>query len=104
MGRGSGSIWAITVMVIAGVAGIVALTAVGDDEATILLPLLIGFLAPTVTGLIAADKAGQNSTQLKEINGRLNGELDRRIGEAVTTALHEYHAATTDDCVGERCA
>ena len=102
--RGSaGTIWAIAVMVVAGVAGIVALAAVGDSQAATLLPLLIGFLAPTVTGIIAADKAAQNGTTLERIDGRLNGELDGRIASAVKAALTEYHAATDEDCVGDHC-
>jgi TctA family transporter len=100
---GRNSIWAVAVMVVAGVAGIVALAAVGDSEAATLLPLLIGFLAPTVTGLIAADKASANETTLKRVEGRLNGELDRRISEAVTRALTEYHGATREDCAGPEC-
>ena len=98
-----GSIWAVAVMVVAGVAGIVALAAVGDQQAATLLPLLIGFLAPTITGLMAAEKAGANETTLRRIDGRLNGELDTRIATAVKAALHEYHAATADDCQGDGC-
>jgi len=100
---GRGSVWAVAVMVVAGVAGIVALAAVGDSQAATLLPLLIGFLAPTVTGLIAADRASENSSTLKKIDGRLNGELDGRISEAVTRALREYHGATREDCAGGGC-
>lgn len=90
-------------MVIAGIAGIVALAAVGDSEAATLLPLLIGFLAPTITSMVAADKADKNGMTLQRIDGRLNGELDSRIADAVKAALHEYHAATTADCVGAEC-
>jgi len=100
---GKQTIWAVAVMVVAGVAGIVALAAVGDDQSATLLPLLIGFLAPTITGLVAADKASQNSSTLQRIDGRLNGELDARISAAVASALHEYHAAKASDCVGDSC-
>lgn len=100
---GRGSIWAVAVMVVAGVAGIVALAAVGDSQAATLLPLLIGFLAPTVTGLISVDKATSNETTLRRIDGRLNGELDGRISQAVKAALREYHAATAEDCTGDAC-
>ncbi len=96
-----GSIWAVAVMVVAGVAGIVALAAVGDDQSATLLPLLIGFLAPTITGLIAMEKTEKATQTLTRIDGRLNGELDQRIAEAVRVALTEYHAATREDCEGE---
>lgn len=101
--RGAGMIWAVAVMVVAGVAGIVALAAVGDDQSATLLPLLIGFLAPTITSLIAADKASANQAALTRIDGRLNGELDARISAAVKAALTDYHAATREDCDGEGC-
>jgi len=100
---GKGSIWAVAVMVCAGIAGIVALAAVGDSQAATLLPLLIGFLAPTITGLMAAEKAQANQAALTRIDGRLNGELDGRISQAVTAALHQYHTATREDCVGDEC-
>jgi len=93
---GNQTIWAIAAMVIAGIAGIVALAAVGDTQAATLLPLLIGFLAPTITGMIAADKADKSATVLTRIDGRLNGELDGRIADAVKTALREYHAPSGD--------
>jgi len=102
--KGGGAIWAVTVIVVASIAGIVALAAVGDKDATVLLPLLIGFLAPTVTALVAAQKAGENTQVLQRIDGRLNGELDTRIEHAVAKALGLYHAATQDDCNGTNCA
>ena len=103
--RGGGNhIWAVTLIVVASIAGIVALAAIGDKDAATLLPLLIGFLAPTVTALVAAQKAGENTQVLQKIDGRLNGELDRRISAAVQVALREYHAATTADCTGAECA
>jgi len=102
--KSGGAIWAVTVIVVASIAGIVALAAVGDKDATVLLPLLIGFLAPTVTALVAAQKAGENTQVLNRIDGRLNGELDGRIGDAVQKALREYHAATQADCNGTNCA
>lgn len=101
--QGNGTIWAVALMVCVGTAGIVGLAAVGDKEAANLLPLLVGFLAPTITGIIAANKAQENSAALSRIDGRLNGELDRRIAEAVKTALRDYHAATSDDCTGDHC-
>ena len=99
-----GTIWAVTVIVVASIAGIVALAAVGDKDAATLLPLMIGFLAPTLTALIAANKAAENSATLTRIDGRLNGELDKRISAAVKAALTDYHAATADDCTGDHCA
>ena len=101
-GKG-GAIWAVTVIVVASIAGIVGLAAVGDKDAATLLPLLIGFLAPTITALVAASKAQENTNVLQRIDGRLNGELDQRIAEAVKAALHQYHAATQDDCDGAAC-
>jgi len=98
------AIWAVAVIVVASIAGIVALAAVGDKDAATLLPLLIGFLAPTVTALVAAQKAGENTQVLQKIDGRLNGQLDTRIEEAVWKALHQYHAATQSDCNGTNCA
>lgn len=85
-----GNIWAIAVMVVAGVAGVVALAAVGDREAATLLPLLIGFLAPTITGIVGMNKADANSAKLDKLDGRLNGELDARIEAAVERALSKW--------------
>lgn len=99
----SQTIWAVTVIVVASIAGIVALAAVGDKDAATLLPLMIGFLAPTLTALIAAQKAQENSATLTRIDGRLNGELDTRIATAVKAALTDYHAATVEDCSGDNC-
>jgi hypothetical protein len=101
--KGSGAIWAVTTIVVASIAGIVALAAVGDKDAATLLPLLIGFLAPTIASLVAANKASENSAALTRIDGRLNGELDTRIEQAVGAALTRYHAATREDCVGDNC-
>ena len=101
--KGGGTIWAITVMVVAGTAGVVGLAAVGDSEAAALLPLLIGFLAPTIASLVAASKAQDNTAALSRIDGRLNGELDTRIAAAVKAALTDYHAAKSDDCAGDHC-
>lgn len=101
--RGGSGIWAVTAMVVSGIAGIVVLAAVGDTEAANLLPLLIGFLAPTITGVLAAQKASENQAALTRIDGRLNGELDRRISEAVRLALVDYHAAKDSDCTGADC-
>lgn len=84
------TIWAIAFMVAAGTAGVVALAAVGDREAATLLPLLIGFLAPTITGLVGMNKADANSAKLDKLDGRLNGELDARIEAAVERALSKW--------------
>lgn len=104
MKANSATVWAVTVMVLAGVAGIVAIDLWAADSGEGNLPLLIGFLAPTIAGLLAATKASENSAALKSIDGRLNGELDRRIEDAVAKALHTYHAAKDADCHGEGCA
>ena len=101
--RHNGTVWAVTTIVVASIAGIVGLAAVGDKDAATLLPLLIGFLAPTVTALINTQKAGEANAKLDRIDGRLNGELDARIEKAVQAALREYHAATADDCAGDSC-
>lgn len=75
---------AVTVLGVAGIAGIVALTAVGGQgQANVLLPLLIGFLAPTITSLI-------NGSKLDKLDGRLNGEMDARIRRAVEQVLEEH--------------
>lgn len=94
-------VWAVTTIVVASIAGIVALAAVGDKDATTLLPLLIGFLAPTVTALINTHKQDVANAKLERIDGRLNGELDKRIAAAVAVALTEYHAAKAGDCAGD---
>lgn len=83
----NGTVWAVATIVIAGIVGIVALAFVGDKEAAALLPLLIGFLAPTVTSLVSAQRAGENSTKLDKIDSRLNGELDSRIEAAIDRVL-----------------
>lgn len=74
------TVWAFAVMVVAGTAGIVGLAAVGDQQSATLLPLLVGFLAPTITSLL-------NGQKLDKIDGRLNGELDSRIEAAVQRAI-----------------
>ena len=104
MMRGGQAIWAVTVIVVASIAGVVALAAVGDKDAATLLPLLIGFLAPTIASLVAANKAGESAAVLSRIDGRLNGELDKRIEDAVAKALGVYHAATREDCRDGQCA
>lgn len=91
--KGTGAIWAVTTIVVASIAGVVALAAVGDKDAATLLPLLIGFLAPTIASLVAASKAGENSTALRSIGQQLNGELDGRIEAAVKAALEKYQCA-----------
>lgn len=84
------AIWAIAVIVATGTAGIVALAAVGDGQADILLPLLIGFLAPTVASLIGISKQDDTTKRLDSIDGRLNGELDARIEQAVERVLARW--------------
>jgi TctA family transporter len=86
------TIWAIAFMVAAGTAGVVALAAVGDNQAEILLPLLIGFLAPTVTGLVGMSKTEDATKRLDSIDGRLNGDLDARIEAAVERAVSRWTA------------
>ena len=97
------AVWAATVIVVAGVVGIVALDLFAEKPGEGNLPLLIGFLAPTIAALLAATKANENTAALKSIDGRLNGDLDKRIEEAVWKALHQYHAATSEDCTDETC-
>lgn len=92
--RNGHAIWAVATIVVAGIAGIVGLAAVGDKDATTLLPLLIGFLAPTIASMVAANKAQENSAALKTIEGQLNGALDARIEAAVKAALEKYRCAT----------
>lgn len=87
MNKQGSSIWAVSFIVIAGIAGIVALAAIGDKEAAALLPLLIGFLAPTVTSLISAQRAGESNVKLDRIDHRLNGELDGRLEAAIERVL-----------------
>ena len=86
------AVWAATVIVGAAVAAIVAMDLfAGEGEGN--LPLLIGFVAPTVAALLAASKATENSQALKTIEGQLNGELDKRIEAAVKAALEKYQCA-----------
>jgi len=99
----SAAVWAATILTVAGIVGIVALDLFADRAGEGNLPLLIGFLAPTIAAMLAASKASENTAALKTINGRLNGELDKRIEEAVWAALHKYHAATQSDCDGSNC-
>lgn len=88
----NGTVWAATVIVVAGMAAIVAMDLFAQEgEGN--LPLLIGFVAPTVAALLAANKASENTQALQKIDGRLNGDLDRRIEEAVKSALEKYHCA-----------
>lgn len=99
MNHRNATTWAVAVMVVAGTAGIVGLAAVGDKDAANLLPLLIGFLAPTITGLMAAQRSeaaakasDENANRLEIIHGQLNGELDKRIEAAVDRALSRWTA------------
>lgn len=92
MGKNPNTIWAVAIMVVAGTAGVVGLAAVGDTQAATLLPLLIGFLAPTITGLVNVSKQDDASRRLDAIDGRLNGELDARIEAAVDRALQRWTA------------
>lgn len=101
--RTRNSIWAVTIIIVASITGIVALAAVSNGDEEKLLPLLIGLIAPTIASLIAAEKADANNATLSRIDGRLNGELDNRIATAVTQALHEYHAARKEDCENGDC-
>lgn len=91
--RNGHAIWAVAFIAVAGIAGIVGLAAVGDKDAATLLPLLIGFLAPTIASLVAANKAQENASALKTIGTQLNGELDARIEAAVKAALEKYQCA-----------
>lgn len=90
-------IWAVTVIVVASIVGIVSLAHIGDKDAQTLLPLLIGFLAPTIASLVAASKSEETKAGLTRIDSRLNGELDKRIQVAVKEALTTYHAAKKED-------
>lgn len=85
-----GNMWPISLMVVAGIAGVVGLAAVGESQAATLLPLLIGFMAPTITGIVGMHKTDANSHRLDKIDGRLNGELDARIEAAVERALSKW--------------
>lgn len=84
--------WAVAVVIVAGIGGVVGLAAVGDSQADILLPLLIGFLAPTVASLVGVMKQDDASRRLDKIDGRLNGDLDQRIEAAVERALAKWTA------------
>lgn len=93
--KSPGTIWAVAFMVAAGTAGVVGLAAVGDTQAATLLPLLIGFLAPTITGLVNVSKQDDATKRLDRIDGRLNGELDSRIEAAVDRALSRWTSPPT---------
>lgn len=90
MNKTPSTMWAVAFMIAAGTAGVVGLAAVGDNQAATLLPLLIGFLAPTITGLVNVSKQDDASKRLDSIDGRLNGELDSRIEAAVDRALSRW--------------
>lgn len=93
--KSPGTVWAVALMVVAGTAGVVGLAAVGDTQAATLLPLLIGFLAPTITGLVNVSKQDDATKRLDRIDGRLNGELDGRIEAAVDRALSRWTSPPT---------
>ena len=80
--QGHSVTWTTVALVGCAIAGVVALAAVGDNEATALLPLLIGMLAPVLQNMT-------NAKKLDQIDSRLNGGLDERIEAGARTAVRE---------------
>lgn len=68
--------------VVSGLAAVVYLTAQGQDAAPAL-----SVIAPVLATLFVANKMDSQSATLDNVNGRLNGELDKRIAAAVRVAL-----------------
>lgn len=104
---GRGLSWPVALVIVAAIAGVVALSAVSEDGAREQLPLLIAFIAPTITSLIAASKSDANGQGIAKIEKAVNGDLEPRVRawvrDEVTQALRSYHAATAEDCAGPEC-
>lgn len=88
--------WPVAVMVIAAVAGVVGVVAVGDDQSSVLLPILVGFLAPTIASVVNLNRTDETNKRLTNIDGRLNGDLDQRIEAAVERALSKWTSPKHD--------
>ena len=70
--------WQVVAIVAVCVSGAVAVIQVGDQQAAVLLPMMIGVLTPIL--------------QLIGVQQKLNGGLDDRIKTAVRDVLKEENA------------
>ena len=71
--------WQIVAIVAIAVTGVVAVIQVGDAQAAVLLPMMIGLLTPIL--------------QLMGVQKQLNGGLDQRMKDAVREVVAESVAA-----------
>lgn len=67
--------WQVVAIVAIAVTGVVAVIQVGDAQAAVLVPMMIGLLTPIL--------------QLMGVQKQLNGGLDGRMKEAVRQVLAE---------------
>ena len=81
----------LVVLVVAGIAGMVALAAVTDNDAE-MLPMLASFVTAAVA-TVAAHKGAEASRKVDGLQDQLNGALDARIEAAVERALGKRDAA-----------
>lgn len=93
--KNNATIWAVAIIAVAGVMGLVGLSLTGDDnQAQPMMVVLVGFLGSTVAALVAASKADTAVSGVQQLNTRMNGEMDQRMEEA---ALRVMQAEVADD-------
>lgn len=71
------SLVAYTVLGVAGIAGVVALQVAAPDDSEKLLVIMVGLITTILL-------------KLNSVSGQLNGELDKRIEDAVERALEKW--------------
>lgn len=82
--------WAVSILGVVGIVGIVLLPVVAPEDSEKLLVILVGFLTTATVGLLNGQKQDEANRKLDQIDGRLNGELDRRIEAAIERALEKW--------------
>lgn len=96
-------VWAVVILAVSGVVGIIGLEAVASESSDTLLMVIVGFLAPTIAALLnrqttqqvkaATDNA---NTKLDKIDHSLNGEFDGRIERIVERVIMRVNARRED--------
>lgn len=71
------SLVAYTVLGVAGIVGVVALQVAAPDDSEKLLVIMVGLITTILL-------------KLNSVSGQLNGELDKRIEDAVERALEKW--------------
>lgn len=89
-------VWAITILGVAGVMGMIGIEATSSGDTEKLLIILVGFLAPTVASLVSAIKSDATEKGLKSVNNQLNGGLDTRMEAAMERVLAKREAESAN--------